>query len=53
MTKVLAMKDVMSIVYFDIEKLYDTMWQESLLIELNGMGISGRMYTWIMDFLFD
>jgi hypothetical protein len=42
-----------TLVYFDIEKAYDTMWREGLLIKLNGMGIIGRMYTWIVDFLFD
>lgn len=52
-TKALAMKELMSVVYFDIEKAYDTMWREGLQIELNGMGISGRMYNWIMDLLFD
>lgn len=49
--KALRMKELMTIVYFDIEKAYDTMWREGLLIKLSSMGIGGRLYNWIMDFL--
>ena len=47
------LKEVMSVVYFDIEKAYDTMWREGLLIKLRALGIEGHLYNWIMDFLFD
>ncbi len=31
--KAISMKGVMVIVYFDIEKAYDSMWREGLLIK--------------------
>lgn len=40
-------------VFFDVEKAYDMVWKEGLMIKLNMMGIGGRMYNWIKDFLFD
>ncbi len=49
--KALIMKEMMMIVYFDIEKAYDSMWRDGLLIKLSRMGFGGRMYNWIMDFL--
>ena len=39
-------------VFFDVEKAYDMMWKEGLLIKLDIMGVGGRMYNWIKDFLF-
>ncbi len=47
--KTISMKEVMVIVYFDIEKAYDSMWREGLLIKLHNIG--GRMYNWILDFI--
>ncbi len=41
------------LVFFDIEKAYDTLWREGLLIKLNKIGIGGRMYNWILDVLFE
>ena len=41
----------MAIVFFDIEKAYDSMWRDGLLIKLNQMGIGGRVFNWIMNFL--
>lgn len=38
-------------VFFDIEKAYDMMWREGLLIKLGKLGIKGQMYRWIKDFL--
>ena len=49
--KALSRKEVMVIVYFDIEKAYDSMWREGLLIKMQGMGIGGRLYNWVLDFL--
>uniref|UniRef100_A0AAQ4RRK9 Reverse transcriptase domain-containing protein n=1 Tax=Gasterosteus aculeatus aculeatus TaxID=481459 RepID=A0AAQ4RRK9_GASAC len=51
--KALAMKEKMVVVYFDIEKAYDTMWREGVLMKLSALGVEGRMYNWILDFLFD
>lgn len=49
--KTLNMKEVMVIVFFDIEKAYDSMWREGPLIKMNKLGIGGRLSNWIMDFL--
>uniref|UniRef100_A0A8C2HUK7 Uncharacterized protein n=1 Tax=Cyprinus carpio TaxID=7962 RepID=A0A8C2HUK7_CYPCA len=38
-------------VFFDIEKAYDMMWREGLLIKLGKLGIKGQMYRWIKEFL--
>lgn len=37
--------------FFDIEKTYDSMCRDGLLIKLNQMGIGGRVFNWIMNFL--
>ncbi len=49
--KTFKMKQLMNIVFFDIEKAYDSMWKEGLLIKLNKIGIRGRLYNWVLDFL--
>ena len=49
--KSLVMKEIMVAVFLDIEKAYDTMWSEGLLIKLENIGINGKMYNYIWDFL--
>ncbi len=49
--KTLIMKEVMVAVFLDVEKAYDTMWREGILIKLDKMGIGGKMYNYILDFL--
>lgn len=44
-------KEVVVAVFIDIEKAYDSMWREGLLIKLYNAGVSGRMFSWIKDFL--
>lgn len=44
-------KEAVVAVFLDIEKAYDSMWREGLLIKLFNAGISGRMFLWIKDFL--
>lgn len=46
-------KEALVGVFFDVEKAYDMMWKEGLLIKLEKMEIKGRMYNWIRDFLFN
>ncbi len=43
-------KEAVLVIFFDIEKAYDMLWKEGLLIKLNKMGIGGRMFNWIKDF---
>ncbi|CAJ1057143.1 RNA-directed DNA polymerase from mobile element jockey [Xyrichtys novacula] len=51
--KAQANKESVVVVFFDIEKAYDMMWKEGLLIKLQGMGIGGRVFNWVKDFLND
>lgn len=44
-------KETVGTVFFDVEKAYDMMWREGLLIKLHLMGVGGKMFNWIMDFL--
>ena len=48
--KTINMKEVMVIVFFDIEKAYDSMWREGLLIKMNKLKVGGSLYNWVMDF---
>ena len=40
----------MVIVFFNIEKAYDSMRRIGLLIKMNKVKIGGRLYNWVMDF---
>jgi len=39
-------------VFFDVEKAYDMMWKEGLMIKLDKMGVGGRAFNWVKDFLY-
>lgn len=43
----------MAIFFLYIEKAYDVLWVEGLIIKLYKMGIKGKMVNWIKDFLSD
>uniref|UniRef100_A0A8C6KLW6 Reverse transcriptase domain-containing protein n=1 Tax=Nothobranchius furzeri TaxID=105023 RepID=A0A8C6KLW6_NOTFU len=49
--KALINKESLVVVIFDVEKAYDMVWKEGLLIKLKKLGVGGRMYNWIEDFL--
>lgn len=44
-------KEMVLGVFSDIEKAYDMVWKEGLLIKLGQMDINGMLFNWIMDFL--
>lgn len=44
-------KEVVVAVFLDVEKAYDMLCREGLMIKLDGLGIGGRMFNWIWDFL--
>lgn len=46
-----ANREAVVAVFFDIEKAYDMMWKEGLLIKLRTMGFNGRMFNWVREFL--
>ena len=39
--------------FIDIEKAYDSVWRDGLLFKLKEMGIRGRVWAWIRNFLTD
>lgn len=39
--------------FIDIEKAYDSVWRDGLMMKLKEMGITGRIWQWIRDFLTD
>jgi len=43
-------KETVAAVFFDVEKAYDMLWREGLLIKMHRMGIEGNMFNWTMDF---
>lgn len=49
--KAIINKESVLSVFLDIEKAYDSMWKDGLLIKLHGAGIRGKMFHWIKDFL--
>jgi ribonuclease HI len=40
-------------IFIDLEKAFDLLWRDGLLIKLKKMGISGAMFKWITDFMTD
>ena len=38
-------------VFLDIHKAYDSVWKDFLLNKITNLGINGRMFEWIRDFL--
>jgi hypothetical protein len=37
----------------DLEKAYDTVWRDALLVKLHRWGVRGRLLRWLHDFLRD
>lgn len=44
-------KESVVAVFFDVEKAYDMLWKEGLLIKLEKLGIGGKMFNWVAGFL--
>ena len=38
-------------VFVDFQEAYDRVWRKGLLLKMQRMGIQGKMYSWIKDFL--
>jgi hypothetical protein len=36
----------------DLEKAYDSIWREGLMVKLYNMGIKGKIWRWINNFVF-
>ena len=35
----------------DLEKAYDSVWREGLLVKMHQQGIKGKIWAWIKDYL--
>jgi hypothetical protein len=46
-------KSKLPIVFLDIEKAYDSVWQNGLLFKLNKIGITGNAWRWIKSFFIE
>lgn len=44
-------KESVAAVFIDIRKASDMLWIKGSLIKLNKLGINGKMFRWIKDFL--
>ena len=40
-------------IFLDIEKAFDLVWQDGIILKLDNMGIKGRIQHWIRNFLSD
>lgn len=46
-------KKVVVAVFFDVEKTYDLLWKEGLLIKIKSLGITGKMFRWVKESLYE
>lgn len=44
-------KEHTAALFVDVEKAYDSVWRDGLMHKLWDMGITGRMWSWIRNFL--
>ena len=51
--RAMAAEEGMVGVFLDIDKAYDSIWKEGLMIKLYDAGVRGRMLNWIRGFLRD
>lgn len=52
-TKAMSRKGHTMAVFIDFERAFDLMWVDGLLFKLRSMGITGRTYRFVRDFLSD
>ena len=45
-------REMVIAVFFDVEKAYDMLWKEGLLIKLKKLGVNGKLHNWVLDFMF-
>ncbi|KAL2088359.1 hypothetical protein ACEWY4_015258 [Coilia grayii] len=44
-------KETLVAVFLDVEKAYDMLWVEGLLIKMHLLGIGGNIFNWVLDVL--
>ena len=46
-------KESTLVAYIDMEKAFDSVWRDGLLVKMHNLGIRGNVWSWISDFLSD
>ena len=44
-------KEAVVAIFLDVEKAYDMLWVEGLLIKMHTLGIEGNIFNWVLEFL--
>ena len=39
------------IVFCDVSKAFDKVWQDGILFKLNQLGVTGNLHTWVHDYM--
>ena len=46
-------KESTLVAFIDMEKAFDSVWRDGLLVKMHNLGIRGNVWSWISDFLSD
>ena len=46
-------KESTLVAFIDMEKAFDSVWKDGLLVKMHNLGIRGNVWSWISDFLSD
>ena len=46
-------KESTLVAFIDMEKAFDNVWRDGLLVKMHNLGIRGNVWSWISDFLSD
>jgi hypothetical protein len=49
--KALETGNEVCLVFLDVSKAFDRVWHAGLLYKIKGMGITGNLYNWLIDYL--
>ena len=41
------------VVFMDLEKTFDMLWRDGIILQLNSLGISRKMVRWLQDFMIE
>ena len=44
-------KELSLVAFIDMEKAFDSIWRDGLLVKMHNLGIRGNVWKWILNFL--